>query len=215
MKKQKIKPPLKKGKPKQMVKPPKKGKEVVIPPEPPKPLETIKSLGISDDKIQMVRDKMIVMRYKDLQSNCISRGMTPEDLVKGDINTLQTWLIINWDIPQNQLRLSEFDKWREIELEKAGFKGEPYVRLGYIGQIDPNSGEVIVINKSNKMLTKPKKRERDEETGIFKGTKKAYTCELSRQGIAITQIIEMVVDKFPGAKEKSIKIWYKRFKKSK
>jgi len=181
----------------------------VKPTPPPKPLseEQIKRRDI-------IRDKMAMMKYKDLQINCVIRGIDFDFMVSKDTNGLQTWLVINWDMPCIQERLEEFDGWREKKLEEIGKPGEPFVRLGYVGTTDPNTGEILDIKKPEKMMSKPKKRERDEETGIFKGTKKAYTCELTKAGKPLAEIIELVTAKFPEAKEKSIKIWSKRFQKT-
>lgn len=179
----------------------------------PTPQENLPPINHSQSKMESIRGKMSLMRYKDLQTACVSRGIDFDYLVKGDVNSLQTWLIRYWDNPANDLRLMEFDKWREQKLKESGRPGEPYVRLGYMGETDEN-GNIISIKKPE-MLVKPKKpqRERDKETGIFHGTKKAYTLELTKAGMGIKEIIKLVMEKYPEAKEKSIKIWHKRFKK--
>ena len=206
MKKQKAKPEKKKQ-PKVAI------PKVEVKPEPivaPKQVLTEADLK----RREVIRDKMVLMKYKDLQINCVVRGIDFDFMVAKDINGLQTWLINNWEMPCIQDRLAEFDKYREGKLKESGREGEPFVRLGYIGPIDEETGEVISIKKPEKMITQPRKRERDTDTGIFLGTKKAYTLELAKKGEDIPTTIKLVMEKFPEAKEKSIKIWYKRFKKA-
>jgi hypothetical protein len=149
------------------------------------------------------------MRYMDLQRECISRGMTPEELVAGDLGTLQSWLIKNWGLPQVPDRLTQFDKWRENELTKSGRNGEQFVRLGYIGEVDPETNDFNIV-KPQPLKKVAIKKKRDESTGIFIGTKKALTYQCVREGLTIAETIERVKAQYPEAKDKSIKIWAKK-----
>lgn len=153
------------------------------------------------------------MRFLDLQKECILRGMIPEEMVASDLGKLQSWLIKNWDLSQLPSRLDDFDKWRELELEKIGKGGEPFLRLGYIGQINEETDD-FDIKKPSSIKKATVKRERDKDMGIFLGTKKALTFSLTKEGKSIDDIISLVTEKFPEAQEKSIKIWIKKCKSS-
>ena len=60
---------------------------------------------------------------------------------------------------------------------------------------------------------KPKKEK--NELGLWKGTKKAYTFELTLKGYDLERVTRRVLKHFPEANEKSIKQWYKAALKSK
>ena len=148
-------------------------------------------------------------RYRDLQRACIIRGMSPQQMVDGDIIRLQKWLSDNRHIPVNISLLDEFDLWREKLLEQKYGKGEPYVKLGYIGKVDEEGTPVATFVPKPK---KPKKHiEKDKELGgLWKGTKKHLTAECKKKGMTLEKTIAAVLKQFPDAKDSSIKIWFKR-----
>lgn len=159
--------------------------------------------------LEAINGKLLNMRYSDLQIACLERGMEFDLMVTKDIGGLQTWVIKNWDNPINKKRVHEFDKWREDHLKAIGKEGEPFVRLGYLGEENPETGDVE-IKKPKKVRAITTKREKDPETGIFSGTKKSLTYQLTEQGLSKEEITAKVKEQFPEAVDKSIHIWIKK-----
>lgn len=162
------------------------------------------------------------MRHRDIQRACVIRGMPFEDVIKLSDPRLSNWFIQNYVATQIPALLDAFDDYKDNEIRKyQEGKGEkfqpvhPNLRLGYIGEVNEDTGKVTI--KRPKGVKKPKKakRERDAETKLFTGTKKALTYKLTKEKMAIVDIIKEVTKQFPEAKEKSIKIWAKRCLKSK
>jgi hypothetical protein len=199
----------KKEKPKKL--PKAKRVEELIPEEKPK-AKTHEEIVEHQKHVDRMEGIFSKMKYADLQRECLMRGMTKEELVSGDLGRLQSWLIRNWDLPQLKSRIDDFDKWREKFLKERGMPGEPFVRLGYLGEINPETKDFIIIQPEplKKVIIKRKK---DEETGLFKGTKKSLTFQCVKEGLSIDETIKKVISKFPEAKDKSIKIWAKNAKK--
>lgn len=148
-------------------------------------------------------------RFRDLQRACIIRGMPPTQLVEGDVYRLHRYIQDHKDDEVDIDLLEDFDEWREKVLEKKHGKGEPFVKLGYIGKIDEEGQPVMVFKAKPK---KPKKHiEKDTEMGgLWKGTKKHLTMQCKKDGLSLEKTITKVMSAFPEAKESSIKIWYKR-----
>jgi hypothetical protein len=156
-----------------------------------------------------------MLNYQGLQRGCIVRGMAFDQLVKGQFHTLQDFFIRNYHEPIDNSRLDAFDEWRKEVMLKRGLD-EPFVRLGFIGVIDEQTGHVLSIKKPKK-FKKPKvkqKREKDETFGIWKGTKKALTAQCVTEGKTLEKAINIVTAQFPDAQAKSISIWFKRFIKA-
>lgn len=151
----------------------------------------------------------ITMRHIDLQRACIIRGITFDKLVNSTTGGLQDYFIRHYYDKVDNSRLDAFDEWREEIMKKRG-KDEPFIRLGFIGEVN-ESGEVISIKKPKK-FKKPKKdkREKNSEFNIWAGTKKELTYQCTREGKTLDETIDIVMNKFPDAKEKSIGIWAKR-----
>jgi len=176
-----------------------------------------KTEGISDYQkrlnyeatLDRINGELLKMRYNDLQKACIIRGMEPNLMVSCDIGGLQTWIIKNWEAPQDEQRLHDFDSWRAAFLKGIGKEGEPFARLGYMGETNEETGDIDII-KPKKLRKSDDKRERDTDMGIFKGTKKALTFQCVKEGKTVEETIEIVTKQFPDAKDKSIKIWRKR-----
>jgi hypothetical protein len=78
---------------------------------------------------------------------------------------------------------------------------------------EPESDEVLKLKKAEK-TSKPKSAPKigriKDESGIVKGTKKALTIKLAKEGLEISKIIKRVKKEFPDANENSMKIWAKR-----
>ena len=67
-----------------------------------------------------------------------------------------------------------------------------------------------IIQSQKPCLPKPKKPKREkDESGLWKGTKKSYTYELTNKGYTLERITRRVMKKFPEAKPKSIQQWYR------
>ncbi len=148
------------------------------------------------------------MTYKNLKQHVVTRGMAFLEVINGDVPSLSSWLERNRGNLIDTTLLDKFDDWLEERLKDKNLI-HPSLRLGFIGEKD-EGGEVIK-RKKIKSLKKKKtiKREKTND-GIFAGTKKAYTYELAKEGKEKAEIIELVKEKFPDAKDKSISIWYKK-----
>lgn len=158
------------------------------------------------------------LNHRDLRRACIVRGIAFQELVELSIPALSNWFIANFEIGQNPSNLNEYDAWMEEQLKARGYqKGDPILspslRLGYLGENNPETNKPIV--RRIKGIAKPnQKRERDS-SGNFSGTKKSLTFELCKQGKTLDEVIEVVTEKFPEAVAKSIRIWYNKAKKTK
>ncbi len=152
------------------------------------------------------------LNLRGLQIECVLRGMDFEEIQDSSILNLHSWLIKNWDNPIHRHLVDDYDKWLDAELEAIGREDliHPTLNLGSTQKSE--NGDIVKRKIRQVNPEKKKKRERTSE-GIFKGTKKAYTYELAKQGIPKDQAIEMVIEKFPEAKDKSISIWYNKAKK--
>ena len=85
-----------------------------------------------------------------------------------------------------------------------------------IGEVDPETGEVIQKQRRVPGLKKPKNKKPKAEKDSFghvKGTKKQYTWELTKRGYDIERITRRVKKKFPDANEKSISLWFRSAKR--
>jgi hypothetical protein len=116
----------------------------------------------------------------------------------------------NKDNPE-LLRL--YDDWLDNELIMGG-NGDlvhSSLRLGYVGDREDDE------DKPKKIKPEPKAKVKKEKTaeGIFSGTKKALTFKCEKDGKTLEETISMVMENFPDAAEKSIKIWYKKSKRTK
>lgn len=175
------------------------------------------------------------MKHRDLQKACILRGISGPELVSKSTPQLAGWFTDHLDDGQDILRLDEHDRWRDEELRKRGvLDGDalmhPALKFGDAGK-STDWGPGVLKNSTQPLRDvkapkeeKPKKeksapREKDESKGgIFKGTKKHYTYELTQKKAkkgklsdeALKWVIDEVIKVFPEANDKSIKIWAKR-----
>ena len=157
-----------------------------------------------------INNALADMKYQDLQRACIVRGMDFNEMVEGDANRLSVWLNKNWHNKKSTKKLDEFDEWRHNMMIRLGKGDEPFIRLGFIGEVDPDTGETISFKRPRKIKKDKVRRERNE-ANLLTGTKKSLTFECFKNGISIEDTVEKVTDKFPEAVEKSIRIWYKKF----
>ena len=167
-----------------------------------------------------INDVLSQMKHKDLQRACILKGLEPKYIVEWDHHKLAGWFYANFDNGENLLLLQEYDSWLEGQLQSRGYKkGDailaPALRFGFTPDMDEikglqTPGAAAPLPKLE-VVEKPKtKRLVDEVTGVYSGTKKNLTYTLTDEGVAIDEIIKKVLEKFPDAQDKSIKIWHKR-----
>lgn len=164
-----------------------------------------------EKKVEKINSKLLQMRYADLQRACITRGMDFDLMASSDIGKLQSWVINNWDNIENTQLLHDFDQWRADYLKGMGKTDEPFVRLGYVGETDPETGDIEIL-KPKKVRESNTKREKDDGMGIYKGTKKALSYQCVKEGKTVEETITIVKAAFPEAIDKSIKIWMKKAK---
>lgn len=166
------------------------------------------------EKLQMLSGGIYNMNYRDCKRRAIALGMPFPDACAADFNKLHSFIVNSNNKPDPSL-IDKYDDWMDKQLEDRGFpKTDPrrsyQLRLGFIGENE----EGKVVRKRIKGISKPKKPKREKtQEGIWKGTKKAYTYELASRGFSIERTIRRVLKKFPDAKEKSIKQWYKACKR--
>lgn len=145
------------------------------------------------------------------------RGMPFEDIGKSSIPNLQSWYLKNYDLPVDYRLLEEFDLWCEKLLRERGADDtmiSPIFRLSSVGARNAE-GEITKRKRIRSMVAKPKRKKERTTEGLFKGTKKAFTYELAQKDLPKAEVMAMVKEKYPDAKEKSIGIWYNRARKAK
>lgn len=155
------------------------------------------------------------LTYKDLKRECVARGMPFTEVTGATFPHLTNWLLTNILRKKDDNLLIEYDNYIEDILREKGQNDliHKSLRLTYLGEDLDEKGETIKRQpKPPKEKKAPKER---TQSGLFKGTKKAYTEQLFERGKTLEQTIIKVCRKFPDAKEKSIKIWYNKFKKAK
>lgn len=185
--------------------------------------KTTKKSERDPDREDRINRALSKLRHKDLQRECILRGLEFQNIVDFDHHELSNWFYHNFEKPEELDRLSEYDAWIEQQLQDRGHKKgdailSPSFRFGFSPDLEKIDGEVttafktsVVLNAVDKIEKEVKiKREVDQETGIKSGTKKNLTYQLQKKGVSIEETIKQVLEAFPEAQEKSIKIWYKR-----
>lgn len=181
----------------------------------------------SETLYERIDRELAHMKHSDLQRECVLRGLEPKFIVEWDHHKLSNWFYHNYEKGQDVTKLAEYDIWMEQQLSDKGYKkGDavmaPCFRLGFSPDIkeikDINTpgvikqtATVLSMVAAQKDETKPK-RSVDESTGVVSGTKKNLTFQLSKKGLSQDEIIRQVLEAFPDAQEKSIKIWIKREK---
>lgn len=167
------------------------------------------------------------MKYIDLKKAVIALGMPFEDVGNGSYPRLAEFFIKNFYEKRLLERLTQFDEWLDGKFKENGYPSDDPMRTFRLSTtLTDEEQEKLQDERNPKMKTKSlkkaflkkdkkKKRERDDSTGIFKGTKKALTYELAQKGKTFQEIVPLVLEKFPEAQEKSIKIWISRAMKEK
>ena len=156
--------------------------------------------------------------YKDLQIACITRGIDFDTMIHGDWHKLAQFYKENYFVNPKQELIYEFEAWADEVLAKTIPDPQDPLRL-YRLTYSGGTGESFTPSKSLKKagvkaVKKPKKlrRVKDEAQGIFKGTKKHLTYEMTAKGYSLEKVIRKVTEVFPEAVPKSIGIWFKKAK---
>lgn len=152
------------------------------------------------------------MTYRDCKRRAVALGMPFPDACAADWGRLQSYIMKTENKPDLSL-IDKYDDWVDSMLEQAGYaKDDPLrsyqLRLGFISEEKVEEGK----RKTRKIkgLPKPKKPKREkDESGLWKGTKKSYTYELTNKGYTLERITRRVMKKFSEAKSKSIQQWYR------
>lgn len=166
------------------------------------------------------------MRRKDLKRECLVRGMDFRECSESSDLQLQSFFIKAFEIKPVATFLTEYDRWLEnFLIKERGYKSKkqnwafhPMLKMGFMDDgvyKDPESKEAMPKKiKQGKYKPEPKvkkpKRIKDSKLGIYKGTKKALTFELTEKKLPINDIVKKVIEIFPEALPKSIQIWYKK-----
>jgi len=152
-------------------------------------------------------------KLPDLKRQVIMRGYPFLAIGGSSVLDLQQYFLTHYYEPKNPKLLDEYDDYIEkIGKERGWDKSlyHPDLRLGYIAERDDEGN--VIKRKRIKIKIKKKKRDRTND-GLYSGTKKAYTYELVKKGLDRKEIIKLVIEQFPEAKEKSIIIWMNRAKR--
>jgi len=175
-------------------------------------------------------DELANFKFSDLKKAVIQRGMDFELVVNSSHGALSEYFIHHYDEPKVDKRLEDFDKWMDIKLGLNGYEKDDPLRK--FKQFAPPETQVDDTPKPEKKLkeikVKKPKREKNNEFGVYGGTKKELTYSLAKDLLDKKgdysnkelvkkfgdQLFEKVQKKFPDANDKSVKIWMKRYLES-
>ena len=155
------------------------------------------------------------MTFKDLQRQAIMLGMPFPEVPQSDFFRLESFILNSPNEPDKTL-IDKYDDWMDKVLEERGYsKDDPMrnyqLRLGFVSEDAVTKQKKF---KRVKGIPKPKKPKREkDERGLWKGTKKSYTFELTSRGYDLERFIRRVQKKFPEANDKSIKQWWRAAKR--
>jgi len=155
------------------------------------------------------------MTFKDLQRQAIMLGMPFPEVPQSDFFRLGSFILNSPNEPDKSL-IDKYDDWMDKVLEERGYsKDDPMrnyqLRLGFVSEDAVTKQKKF---KRVKGIPKPKKPKREkDERGLWKGTKKSYTFELTARGYDLERVIRRVQKKFPEANDKSIKQWWRAAKR--
>lgn len=163
------------------------------------------------EKMGMMVGGLGNMTYRDCKRRAVALGMPFPDALEADWGRLASYIAKTDAKPDTSL-IDKYDDWMDKLLEERGYaKDDPMrsyqLRLGFIAEDAVTKQKKVKRIKGLPKSKKPK-REKDE-SGLWKGTKKSYTFELTNKGFELPRIIRRVKKKFPEAKDKSIQQWYR------
>lgn len=154
------------------------------------------------------------MTFKDLQKECILRGIDFKLVSELDFYGLSSWFDKNFHNPIDNSNLLTYDEWFEKQLSqriepKDSSLLHKHLRFSISNQ-EKLELEEVIKPKVKIEEEKPKVKKEKDELGIVKGTKKSLTFQLAKEGKSVKMVIKKVLKVFPDASENSIKIWYKK-----
>lgn len=167
------------------------------------------------------------MKYPDIKGACIMLGMDFEDVANGDFCTLNSYFAENRHKTKPvKERLQQYEDWVENILLSKGYKADnplvKYKQFSNAPEEDEEEGKLkAALIKKVGVKKEPKAKREKTEFGIFAGTKKDYVYKKAKlyneKGFeydrALKRTIRKTMDKFPDAKEKSIRIWFRKISK--
>lgn len=179
-----------------------------------------------DQRKDRILGEISDFKFKDLQAECIMRGIPFEYVVNWDHGRLADWLLNAWDNKKKKSLLKDFDDWMDALLKEKGYKKSDPLR-SYKKFTGETTEEAEVKPKPTPKPKKEKKpkREKDSKYNIYKGTKKELTYHLAaklksqfgdkyddKQLVKkfAGQMLVKVQKKFGDANEKSVRIWMKK-----
>lgn len=151
------------------------------------------------------------MTYREAKRRAVVLGMPFPDACGASFPQLMGYIIHTENKPDSSL-IDQYDDWVDSQLESLGYeKDDPIrsyqLRLGFISE------DAVTKQKTTKKIKgipKPKKPKREKDGyGLWKGTKKSYTFELTNKDYPLERITRRVLKKFPDANPKSIQQWYR------
>lgn len=156
------------------------------------------------------------LTYREAKRRAVILGMPFPDASGASFPELMTFLINTQNKPDPSL-IDKYDDWVDQKLETLGYsKDDPLrsyqLRLGFISEDRVTKQKTV---KRIKGIKKPKEKREKDESGLWKGTKKSYTFQLTKQGFTLDRIIRRVTKKFPEANQRSVMQWYRLALKAK
>lgn len=151
------------------------------------------------------------MTYREAKRRAVILGMPFPDASSASFPQLMSYIVNTENKPEPEL-INQYDDWVDKQLETLGYaKDDPIrsyqLRLGFISE------DTVTKQRTQKrikgVIKTPKPKREKDEFGLWKGTKKSYTFELTNKDFSLERITRRVLKKFPDANSKSIQQWYR------
>lgn len=172
------------------------------------------------NQVSLASGSLRAMKFRDVKAACIMMGMPFEDVVAADWGGLKCYYANNLGNKLKKERLEQFEDFvsEDLMANKGYNEDNPLVRYRQFstppeGEEEESKLRPSLVKKAGGKKEPRKKKERDS-SGVIVGTKKAFVFSGVRAGASEEKIIRKTLAKYPDAKEKSIKLWIKRAKRS-
>ena len=150
------------------------------------------------------------LTYREAKRRAVTLGMPFPDACSASFPQLIQFIIHTENKPDSSL-IDQYDEWVDKQLESLGYdKSDPIrsyqLRLGFISE------DTVTKQKTKKKIKgipQPKPKKEKDGYGLWKGTKKSYTFELTNKDYSFDRVCRRVLKKFPDANKKSIQQWYR------
>lgn len=150
------------------------------------------------------------LTYREAKRRAVILGMPFPDACSASFPQLIQFIIHTENEPDSSL-IGQYDEWVDKQLESLGYdKSDPIrsyqLRLGFISE------DTVTKQKTKKKIKgipQPKPKKEKDGYGLWKGTKKSYTFELTNKDYSFDRVCRRVLKKFPDANKKSIQQWYR------